>query len=190
MTALVGPTYSAVMAKQLVTLVIGSSAAVDDAKSEVERVLGAALTPRDSSYRGGAYWMGSTDRDGETIIVQRNAELEGPVEPAELPTIVYVAGNRAGLGTDRPARRRVVRRYPTRRLAPEGVAPYAAGTAGSGPVPILPVRSLLFARHHARLTREGSNATVNPSDTCEEEPWGDFDALCWPWLLRLSWRYR
>jgi hypothetical protein len=49
MTALVGPTYSAVMAKQLVTLVIGSSAAVDDAKSEVERVLGAALTPRDSS---------------------------------------------------------------------------------------------------------------------------------------------
>jgi hypothetical protein len=80
------------MAKQLVTLVIASSAAVDDAKSEVERVLGAAFTPRDSSYRGGAYWMGSTDREGETIIVQRNAELEGPVEPAELPTIVYVQG--------------------------------------------------------------------------------------------------
>jgi len=80
------------MAKQLVTLVIGSSAAVDEAKSEVERVLGAALTLRDSSYRGGAYWLGSTDREDETIIVQRNAELEGPVEPAELPTIVYVQG--------------------------------------------------------------------------------------------------
>ncbi len=51
--------------------------------------LGVAFTPRSSSYRGGAYWLGSTDQ-GETIIVQANAELEGPIESAELPTIVYV----------------------------------------------------------------------------------------------------
>lgn len=78
------------MATQLATLVYGSSATDDDTKAELEETLKASFKPRESSYRGGAYWMGSTDQEGETIIVQRNAELDGPVEPAELPTIVYV----------------------------------------------------------------------------------------------------
>lgn len=50
------------------------------------------MTCRESSYRGGTYWIGSTDREGEVLIVQANAELEGPIEIAEFPTIVYVEG--------------------------------------------------------------------------------------------------
>ena len=65
---------------------------MDDAKSEVEQALGVAFTAHESGYRGGAYWKGSTDHEGESVIVQANAELEEPMEPVDLPTIVYVEG--------------------------------------------------------------------------------------------------
>src|SRR5580692_4653474 len=80
------------MAERLTTLVYGTAATVDEAKAAVESDLGAVFTPRSSDYRGGAYWLGSTDREGETIIVQTNAEMEGPLEPAELQTIIYIEG--------------------------------------------------------------------------------------------------
>jgi hypothetical protein len=55
----------------------------------VETVTDVELVPHDSVYRGGDYFLGRSDGDGE-IIVQRNEDLDEPAIDVGAHTVIYV----------------------------------------------------------------------------------------------------
>ena len=62
---------------------------LDDTRLVVELVTSTSLAPHESVYRGGDYFLGQSDLDGE-IIVQRNEELDEPAVDHDAPTVVYI----------------------------------------------------------------------------------------------------
>ena len=55
----------------------------------VETTTGISLAPHDSRYRGGEYFLGHSELDGE-IIVQRNVDLNERAVEDDAPTVVYI----------------------------------------------------------------------------------------------------
>ena len=62
---------------------------LDTARLIVQTITRTALAPHESSYRGGDYFLGGSDLDGE-IIVQRNEDLDERAVDLDAPTVVYI----------------------------------------------------------------------------------------------------
>ena len=62
---------------------------LDDTRQVVQTVTGTLLAPHESLYRGGDYFLGQSDLDGE-IIVQRNEDLDERAVDNDAPTVVYI----------------------------------------------------------------------------------------------------
>ena len=71
------------------TLTFCTSVDLERARQIVESVTLVKLAPHESLYRGGDYFLGQSEVDGE-LIVQRNEDLDERAVDVEAPTVVYV----------------------------------------------------------------------------------------------------
>ena len=62
---------------------------LDTARLIVQTITRTALAPHESSYRGGDYFLGRSESDGE-IIVQRNEDLDERAIDVDAQTVVYI----------------------------------------------------------------------------------------------------
>jgi hypothetical protein len=62
---------------------------LDDSRRAVETVTQVDLVPHDSLYRGGDYFLGRSDGDGQ-VIVQRNEDLDARALDVDAQTVIYV----------------------------------------------------------------------------------------------------